>query len=249
MAGTWEEYFYGTPEQAAADSSARAKAWQALQESRDFQDLRGREPLYDPAIGRTIDPREVRMAMALESMPQNQMRTTDFGEDAMDAINYGMQAGTRMRDTSLRGVQELASGNVLQGVALASRSPLAVFYPPAAAGTPGAADDWRPKARAAGVPESHIMAFDIGTDPENWIAAPVRGPAAFVVPALQYKILKTAAQSDAALRAVQAARKASQAMDTLRYGRGAPVYLERAGETIMRLPNAPGGPIAPLLLR
>lgn len=249
MAGNWEEYFYGTPAQAFADALARERDYRKLADDKEYQSLRGLDPVYDPAIGRTTDPREVRMALLQNVLPQSRLRTTDFADDAGDAIDYGMMAGTRMRDTSLRGVQELAQGNVLDAIGLANRAPLSVFYPPAAAGTPGSPDDWRPKARAAGVPEHHILAFDVGTDPENWISAPVRGPAAFVVPALQYRMLKAAATSETALKALQAARRAGQAMDTLRYGRGAPVYLERAGETLMRLPNAPGGKIGPLLLR
>lgn len=216
MAQTWEEYFSGSPEQAAADAAAREQDYRRVAGSEAYRSLRDAGPFAD--LGRMVDPRELRMAMIMDSLPQSRLKTTDAARDAGHVADYALSSGQRMRDTSLRGLQELANGNFGDAAALSLRSPLAAFYPPAAAGTPGSPDDWRPKARAAGVPEHHILAFDIGTDPETWISAPVSGPAAFVVPALQYKAVRALANSDTALRALQASRRASRAMDALRGG-------------------------------
>ena len=249
MAQTWEEYFGGTPQQAAADAVSREQDFRRVAASPAFRELRGMEPWYDQELGRTVDPREVRMAMMVDTLPQHRMKTTDAGRDAVAAINYGLAAGQRARDTALRGVQELAQGNAMQAAALAARSPVSVFYPPAAAGTPGSPDDWRPRAVAAGVPESHVLAFDFVTDPETWITAPVRGPLALAVPALQYRALRATANSDAALRAIQAGRKT---VDRMRYGAGIPTFLEdAAGNVIRRVPNSQPATesFAPLLLR
>lgn len=250
MAETWGDWFYGSPQQASADAAFREREYRAITASPEYRQansIAGDEPFYVREMGRTVDPRELRMAMLANAMPQNRIPTTDAMQAQLAAIDYVLAAGQRMRDTSLRGVQELSNGNVLGALDMARRSPMAVFYPPAAAGTPGAPDDWRPKARAAGVPESHILAFDVGTDPENWVTAPVRGPAALVVPGFQVRALQAMARSDAALKALQAARRVGRAADELRYGKGIPTYLEYIdGTPIRRVANTPDVPYGAL---
>lgn len=240
MADSWEEYFRGQPgreEIALADQQRKwreatsSPLWQAAQiaAARGRDDFDPRELLY--AV-RANDGTSVQDMMYPQA-PKN----SEFEDAAQYALQkaweYPTEMGMRMRDTGIRSAQELSKGNLGSAAMLAARTPLAPIIPYAAAGTPHDADDWREDARNAGWTPSGIMAFDIGTDPEAWLTAPVAGPAAFVVPALPF----------AAGRAARAGlRYGDDALHAARYGRGIPTHLvDEAGDVIRRLRSTPVG--------
>jgi hypothetical protein len=229
------DWLQGSPEQRLSDLDAQQVEWAKKTSSPAYRALRARHdtPIYDPAIGITVDPRRERMNMVADELYPR--RTSDALQAEGNAYDYAMLMGQRMRDTALRGVQEGTKGNYLKSLELVARSPVAAVYPPASAGTYGAPDDWREQARKDGVSEAAIMAFDYGTDPEMWVTAPVRGPLAFVVPALPMAAARSAARTgDDALRLI------GNAADAARYGRGAPTHLvDEAGDVIRRLRNSP----------
>jgi hypothetical protein len=241
MADSWYEWLQGSPESEARDQAIQQAEWEKTKASPMYAALRRMQDtgIYDQERGTTYDPRALRMNMASNSFYPRM--GTEAWDDEKEAIDYAMAMGQRSRDTALRAVQEAYQGNYSDAISLAARSPVAAVYPPASAGTPGAEDDWRPVARKNGVPNSHILAFDIATDPETYLAAPVRGPMAFVVPAMPYAAARLGghglSKADDVLRAV------GRAADQAAYGKGVTTQLvDDAGEVIRRLRNSPEAP-------
>lgn len=193
---------------------------------------------------RDYDPREIRLAMVQDTMRPSP--STDFGKDfgaAADKAGKGLGAAysavfettMRPRDTLIKAAQawneyndaatKAAGGyndddvndKFYSAMGLLGRAPLSIIYPPAAAGTPGSEDDWRPQARKLGISEGNIAAIDFGTDPETWLPIPIPFMAAG-----------------------RAARYAKPALGAMRYGRGVPTHLvDEAGDIIRRLRNSP----------
>jgi hypothetical protein len=229
MADNWNEWLTGTPEQQAADWDRSSREYRKIRSSPEYQALRYMQDKGIDSPDRSRDPREMRMAMMADTLYPS--RTSDAGELVKDTADYALAMGQRLRDTALRAEQELQHGNYLNAASLTARTPLAAVYPPAAAGTPGSPDDWRPVARKNGVPDSHILAFDLLTDPETYISAPVRGPAAMIAPALPMLAGRAAlSRADDVLRVIDHARR----------GRGAATYLvDQSGDVIRRLRNSP----------
>lgn len=241
MADNWYEYAQGSPEQRLADLEYQRKQLDAAKRSPEYRMLRRLSRSDRVDLG--YDPREAMLDVATPDRGKvadnlYPRRTSDAAKDLEGAADYVTMMGTRLRDTALRSAQEAAAGNYGDAGALALRAPLAAVYPPAAAGIPDSPDDWRERARKAGIPESHITMVDWGTDPEMLISAPLAGPAAYVVPALPFAAARLgrrmAPHADDALRAV------GRAFDTAMHGPGARTELiDEAGEAIRRLKNSP----------
>lgn len=241
MADSWYEWLQGSPESEARDQAIQRAEWERTKASPVYRALRGMHdtPIYDRSRGTTYDPREMRMNMAANSFYPRM--GTEAWDDENAAIDYVSNMGARVRDTGLRAVQEAYQGNYSDAASLAARALPSALYPPASSGTAGSADDWRPVARKNGVPESSILAFDIATNPETYINAPVRGPMAMVVPGLPFAAAKLgvsgASKADDIMRAV------GRAADQAAYGKGVTTQLvDDAGEVIRRLRNSPDAP-------
>lgn len=241
MADTWQEYFEGSPEQRLADLEYQRAQIEAAKNSPKYKQMRRLvmqdtgDYDFDPREGLWSFPTPDGLQVRDQFEPR---RTTDFGDDMAYGANYALAMGQRMRDTGLRGVQELSAGNPLKALELGARAVPSAVFPSLASGTPGSPDDWRERARKNGVSEASIMAFDFGTDPEMWLAAPVAGPAAFVVPALPFAAAKTAGRIGS--RADDILRSMGRSLDSARYGAGARADLvDEAGDVIRRLRNAP----------
>lgn len=239
MADSWYEWMQGSPESEARDKAIQKAEWEKTKGSKLYRALRGADEYYDPQNGTSYDPRAMRMNMAIDAFYPRM--GTEAWDDEKAALDYVGAMGQRARDTALRAAQEAYQGNYGEAGSLAARAVPAALYPPAAAGTPGAPDDWRAKARANGVPESQILAFDYGTDPEMWMSAPVSGPAAFIVPAIPFAAAKAGARGLG--RADKIIRSVGRAADQAAYGRGVKTALvDEAGEVIRRLRNSPEAP-------
>lgn len=241
MADSWLDYFEGSPDQRLADLEYQRAQIAAAKKSPEYKSMR-RMVMRDTG-DYDVDPREGMWAFPTPDSMQirDQMeprRTSDLGEDMAYGADYALAMGQRMRDTGLRGVQELSQGNPLKALELGARAIPSAVIPALAAGTPGSPDDWRERARKDGVSEASIMAFDYGTDPEMWLTAPVSGPATFVVPALPFAAAKMAGRVGS--RADDVLRALGRSMDAARYGAGARADLvDGAGDVIRRLRNAP----------
>jgi hypothetical protein len=207
----------------------------AIQSEREaMPSLQGGTPWDAPEPGfyRSLPP-ETRMAQMWEAgslTPKNP--NPGYGKLLEEVIRYPTEVGSRPRDTLIRANQELTKGNYGAAIGLATAAPASIVAPALAAGRPGDADDWREQARALGIPESHIMGIDIGTDPTTYVGF----GAAKAVP-------RVLSKADDLLRVLR--KYGSQA----RYGRGVPTYLEdAAGQVLMRTRNSPGGVLGPLAL-
>jgi hypothetical protein len=241
MADSWYEWMQGSPESEARDQAIQRSEWERTKSQPLYKALRSMHDtaIYDDARGTTYDPRELRMNMAANSFYPRM--GTEAWDDEKAAADYALAMGQRVRDTGLRSYQELSHGNLGKALELSARTVPAALYPPAAAGTPGSSDDWRPVARKGGVPEAHIMAFDLLTDPETYVAAPVRGPMAFIAPAMPFAAAKLGARGFS--RADDVMRAVGRAADQAAYGKGVPTQLvDDAGEVIRRLRNSPEAP-------
>lgn len=241
MADSWYEWMQGSPESEARDQAIQRSEWERTKSQPLYKALRGMHDtaIYDDARGTTYDPRELRMNMAANSFYPRM--GTEAWDDEKAAADYALAMGQRVRDTGLRAAQEAYQGNYSDAASLAARALPSALYTPAAAGTPGSSDDWRAVARKNGVPEASIMAFDLGTDPETYLAAPVRGPMAFVVPAMPFAAAKLGAKGFS--KADDVMRAVGRAADQAAYGRGVTTQLvDDAGEVIRRLRNSPEAP-------
>jgi hypothetical protein len=206
----------------------------AIEAYRNDQGLQGGTP-WDPALPgyyRSLSP-ETRMAAMWEAgllTPRNP--APGYAEFLGEAVNYPLELGARPRDTLIRSAQEMGAGDYGAALGYAAAAPLSIIAPAAAAGRAGDPDDWREKARELGVPESHILGIDIGTDPTTYMGFGLLRAAP-----------RVASRADDLLRVLR--QYGSQA----RYGRGVPTYLEdAAGNTLMRTRNSPGGVLGPLAL-
>jgi hypothetical protein len=131
----------------------------------------------------------------------------------------------RPRDTLIKAAQAAGSGDGWKAAELAARAPLSTVYWPAAAGTPDSPDDWRKDASELGISDGNILALDLLTDPETYMALPIP--------------LAAAGKASAAMRAGKAAGLA-RGLDAMRYGSGVPAHLvDQYGDVIRRLRNAP----------
>jgi hypothetical protein len=207
---------------------------QAVRDAMERPGRRGGTP-FDPPLPRYYRslPPETRMAHMWEAgalTPKNP--APGYGKFLGEVVRYPFEIGSRPRDTILRSKQEMAQGNYGAALGYAASAPLAVFAPAFAAGREGDSDDWRAGARELGVPESHILAIDIGTDPATYVGL----GAVRAVPRL-------ASRADDIIRSLR------QYGSQMRYGQGVPTYLEdAAGNVIMRSRNSPGGILGPLML-
>ena len=241
MADSWYEWMQGSPESEARDQAIQRSEWERTKSQPLYKALRSLHDtaIYDDARGTSYDPRELRMNMAANSFYPRM--GTEAWDDENAAIDYVSNMGARVRDTGLRAVQEAYQGNYSDAASLASRALPSALYPPASAGTVGSPDDWRAAARKNGVSEGNILAFDMATNPESYINAPVRGPMAFVIPGLPIAAAKLGAKgfskTDDIMRAV------GRAADQAAYGKGVTTQLvDDAGEVIRRLRNSPDAP-------
>ena len=241
MADSWYEWMQGSPESEARDQAIQRSEWERTKSQPLYKALRGMHDtaIYDDARGTTYDPRELRMNMAANSFYPRM--GTEAWDDENAAIDYVSNMGARVRDTGLRAVQEAYQGNYSDAASLASRALPSALYPPASAGTVGSPDDWRAAARKNGVSEGNILAFDMATNPESYINAPVRGPMAFVIPGLPIAAAKLGAKGFAKTDDIM--RAVGRAADQAAYGKGVTTQLvDDAGEVIRRLRNSPDAP-------
>lgn len=241
MADTWMEYLQGSPSQRLQDLEYQRKQFDDARNSPGYRDLRRLiakdtgDSDFDPRVLLANYPTADGGAIADALYPR---RTSDAIEHETAALDYVGMMGQRVRDTALRSNHALQQGQPLKALELAARAPISAVYPPAAAGTPGSPDDWRKTAKESGVPGSHILAFDLLTDPEFWVTAPVRGPLALVAPAMPFAAARVA--RGGASKMAPAMRAIGNQMDQLRYGPGVPAQLIDAhGDVIRRLKNAP----------
>lgn len=226
------DWLQGSSERRLQDLEAQKRQYDKITGTPDYRALRA---MRDEPIG-DIDPRSVRMSMVMDQLTP--MRSSDAADSEVAALDYAFNMGVRPRDTAIRAAQELSQGNHGTAAGLAASALPSMLIPSMAAGTRGAPDDWRESARKAGVSEGNIALIDYGTDPEMYVAAPLKGPAAFLAPALPMAVARGAmGRADDVLRAIERAR----------YGQGASTYLvDPAGEVIRRLRNSP--PSMPLAL-
>lgn len=219
MADNWYDYFYGSPEQNAADQLDRQRKWEQTTSSPAYRALRRLSDNPVEFDGRVMDPRAMRMGMVADTLypSRNTEYVGDLTSKPGELYSAVFETTMRPRDTLIRAGQEIAGENYLKAAELLARAPLSVVYPPAAAGTPGSDDDWREDARRLGISDGNIAAIDIGTDPETYLPVPIPFMAAG--------------------RAIPMARGA---MSAARYGRGVPTHLvDMSGDEIRRLLNSP----------
>lgn len=237
MADTWMDWLQGSPDRRLADVEQQRKDYAQKTASPVWNALAARR---DDAImlpGGPVDPREARMAMVQDELLPR--RSSDAWDAEGAVADYALAFGQRMRDTGLRSMQEAVQGNWGNAAKMAASTPFAGAVPSLSSGTPGSSDDWRPVARRNGVPEKYIFGLDIATDPEMWVTAPVRGPAAFLAPAIPMAMAGAGVRrGDDLIRAL------GRYADSARYGEGAVTHLvDSAGETIRRLRNSPEAPV------
>lgn len=216
------DYFYGSPEQQAAESEKRRQQWEEIKSSPQYQNLRAMSDRRMYLDGVPVDPREMRLAMTQDTLRPGP--SSDYYRHAREmpgkAYSAVFEAGMRPRDTLIKAAQAASDGDYGEAAMLGMRAPLAAFYPPAAAGTPNSPDDWRDDARALGISTGNITAIDLLTDPETYMAVPLPFRAAGL-----------------AIRPLL--RGAGVAGDLMRYGRGIPATLvDEAGNEIRRLKSA-----------
>jgi hypothetical protein len=233
MADSWYDWLQGSPDQRQNDLEAQKKQLEAIRASQVDQRLKamGDTPVYTPGGG--YDPRELRMAAVQDQLTPE--RTSDASQAVGSTVNYGLDFGGRMRDTAFTAAAEAARGNNLKAAELLARSVGAGAVPALGAGMRGQPDDWRRIAADNGVSPSAVMAYDLATDPENWVTAPVRAPLHMMIPGVGWRMANAAGRyGDDVLRAV------NRAADAAQYGHGAPTYLiDDAGEVIRRLRSSP----------
>ena len=155
MADSWYEYLQGSPEQRLADLEESRKKYDAMRADPRFAGL----------------PPKYKMAAAANSLYPT--RNTEAFDDMGSAATYALEAGTRPRDTAIRAVQELASGDPVQAAGLAASAIPSAVIPGLAAGTEGAEDDWRKH----GNPVVSTV-LDLATDPMNYVGVGLMGRAA-----------------------------------------------------------------------
>lgn len=224
MAETWGDYFLGSEDQRLQAMQRQREAYAKLRASPEYSRARidGYRGVSYGDLGE-IDPREAMMRAAANQLTPPAVYP-DVYEDAGYAADYAWNLGGRPRDTAFRAMQEAAKGNFSGSAALAGQAVASPVMPSMAAGGRESPDDWR-KFTTPGM----AMFLDVATDPMTYGTLGIK-PAA------------RAGRS--ALRALL------NAADDARYGSGAVAVLEdAAGNTLRRLPNAPGGKIGPLLLR
>lgn len=129
-----------------------------------------------------FDPRGPRVA-ALESLVDtgvesqgvrdSQYAAGQAGKALGQAYSAVFETSMRPRDTLIKAAQAYNAGEGWKTAELLARAPVSMMYPPAAAGTPGAPDDWRADARRLGISEGNILAIDLGTDPETYLPVPI----------------------------------------------------------------------------
>lgn len=229
MAETWGDWLQGSAQQRAADLDRQRKQLEVLRSTPMDRQLKamGDNPVYTSRGG--FDPRELRMAAMQDQLTPD--RTSDAGTAVSRAVDYGLDFGGRMRDTAFTAVAEAGRGNGLKAAELAARAVGAGAIPSLGAGMRGQPDDWRKIAADNGVHPGTILAYDVATDPENWVTAPVRAPLNMIIPGVGMRMAGAAGRyGDDLVKAV------SRAADTARYGSGVPTHLvDEAGETIRRL--------------
>ena len=161
-----------------------------------------------------VNARELRMQTLSPGLPAT---PSTFAKDLYNEVaplGLLLDSTGRSRDTAIRSAQELAKGNYAASADLASRVLPAAMDPEQAAGGYGQPDDWRSYASPG-----MSLILDLATDPMNYVGAgALRGGAS---------------------RVARGVQRAANAVDTMRYGRGVPAFLEDAnGTVIRRLRNA-----------
>lgn len=153
-----------------------------------------------------------------------------------ESIRYPLEFFARPRDTAVRAAQELSQGNVLSALGHAAAAPASAFVPAVAAGRAGDQDDWREAGRRMGVSERDLMLLDVGTDAGTYLSFGA-------VPAVRHAAVQGLSRADDLLRALRGYA------GKMRYGAGAPAYLEdAAGNVLTRLPSAASAPAGRLSL-
>jgi|688.fasta_scaffold01126_51 hypothetical protein len=223
IADRFTDYFYGSPEQQAAESAERERRWQEVTASPEYQVLEGMRDRSVYIDGRPYDPRELRMGMVQDTLRPGP--SGDYYEHLKAAPGKAYSAvfetAMRPRDTLIKAAQAYNADDYGRAAELALRAPISAAYPSAAAGTPGSPDDWREDARRLGISDGNITAIDLLTDPETYLPVPIP--------------FKVAGRLGGA-----AMRSAGAVGDLMRYGRGAPTHIvDEAGNEIRRLMNSP----------
>lgn len=207
---------------------AVAEARAAIERARE-RDMAGSTP-WDAPLPRYYRqlPPEARMADMLEVgaiTPKNP--SPGYTRFLGEAVRYPLEVGARPRDTAIRSAQELAQGNLLAGLGYMAAAPLSVVAPAVAAGRSGDQDDWREAGRRHGVSERDLLLLDIATDPATYLTFGA-------VPAARSAAVGLVSRADDLIRSLRGSA------GVMRYGRGAPTYLEDAsGQMLRRLPNSP----------
>lgn len=206
MADSWYEYVYGGPDQRAQEWRRNQRQYDEITSSPLYRELRYMEPFE--LNGREVDPRQMRMHMVMDTL------VPGTKSDAVDHMNYawkyGMDFGSRPRDTAFRAAQEVAKGNYGDAIGKTLAIPITPFVPSMASGAWDSEDDWRQHAGPA-----QAMAIDVLTDPLTYGTLGIK-PALRALPGL--------------------ARRAG----ALRYGRGAQTFLvDEAGDVIRQLRRSP----------
>lgn len=212
------DYFYGSPEQQAAERAERDSQYKEITGSPMYQALGAMADRAMYLDGVPVDPREMRMSLVQDTLRPG--LSSDYARQVQEApgnvYSAVFETAMRPRDTLIKAAQAYNAGEYGDAAMLGLRAPLSAVYPPAAAGTPNSPDDWREDAKRLGISPGNIMAIDLLTDPETYLPIPI--------PFM------------AARAAMPAARGAIGAM---RYGRGIPTHLvDEAGNDIRRLMNA-----------
>lgn len=182
-------------------------------------------------------PAETRMVAMREAgllTPKNP--APGYGKFLGETVRWPLEFFARPRDTAVRAAQELSQGNVLSALGYAAAAPASAFVPAVAAGRAGDSDDWREAGRRLGVSERDLMLLDVGTDAGTYLSFGA-------VPAARHAAVQGITRADDLLRALRG--YAGQ----MRYGAGAPAYLEdAAGNVLTRLPSAASVPVGRLSL-
>lgn len=273
MSSSWDDFWHGTPEvqaqnlhewdQAMRRVGEASKNLQAIDYLGPSESIRrihpglsARDVRYieaaaaDPSdlrgLGFLVYPREHSKGRVQSVMEGEGWRhePTPAYRGAASGLDYMFNAGVRARDSVFAGIADMHGGDVMSGLGRMALAAPSIHFPQLASGRPGSDTDWRQHWRAGGGSALGELMLELGTDPEMYVNAPLKGPAKFIPLGLHAHSLMAAAKGarrmDAAIDAMRFGNRTEGVMDALRAGRRGirTELVDPSGETLRRLINA-----------